>query len=128
MSSPFVPLNPLESAMVEAQTGTTDIRKVITALIESELAVPSGAEVMQDGSGFQPLLFPKEDVQMVACFTDRSRIGEFASVAPYCLQLNGGDFLRRMPAGYGLVVNPGQSVGFDISPDGIERIVSEFQA
>ena len=114
--------------MVEAQTGTTDIRKVITALIQSELSVPSGDEVMQDGSGFQPLLFPKEDVQMVACFTDRSRIGEFASMAPYFLQLNGGDFLRRLPAGYGLVVNPGQSVGFDISPEGIERIVSEFQA
>jgi len=128
MSLPFAPLNALESAMVEAQTGTTDIRKVITALIQSELSVPSGDEVMQDGSGFQPLLFPKEGVQMVACFTDRSRIGEFASMAPYFLQLNGGDFLRRLPAGYGLVVNPGQSVGFDISPEGIERIVSEFQA
>lgn len=128
MSLPFVPLNALESAMVEAQIGTTDIRKVITTLIESELAVPSGDEVMQDGAGFQPLLFPKEGVQMVACFSDRSRIGEFAAMAPYCLQLNGGDFLRRLPPGYGLVVNPGQSVGFDISPDGIARIVSEFQA
>lgn len=128
MSAPFVPMNPFEATLMEAQTGETDIRRVITALIESELAVPSGEEVMQDGSGFQPLLFPKEGVQMVACFTDRSRFGEFAAMAPYCLMLNGGDFLRRLPPGYGLVVNPGQSVGFDVSPDGIARIVAEFQA
>lgn len=127
MSSPFTPLNSFESLLAAAQAGQADIRKVISALIQAELAIPSGAQVMADGRGFQPLVFPKEGVQMVACFSDRSRIGEFASTAPYCLMLNGGDFLRRMPSGYGLVVNPGQSVGFDVSPDGIARIVAEFQ-
>jgi len=37
-------------------------------LAKSDLAVPSVSAVEPDGSGFQPLLFDKEGVQMIACF------------------------------------------------------------
>lgn len=93
---------------------------------ESDISVPNVAEVMPDGSGFQPLLFDKEGVQMVACFTAMARSGPFVDQAPYALTIKGGEFLRRIPGGYGLVVNPGQSVGFDVSPDGLAKLVEEF--
>lgn len=122
----FVPLNDLESTLVEARQGRLPMKDLVKALVTSDIALPSGAEVMADGSGFQPLLFPKNAVQMVACFTDKSRIGEYAKKAPYCLIMKGKDFLRGVPSGYGVVVNPGQEFGFDISPDGIKEIIGEF--
>jgi hypothetical protein len=94
--------------------------------MEAELAIPSAADVLEDGSGFQPLLFKKEAVQMLACFTDRSRIGEYAEIAPYCLTMKGRELLERIPQGFGVVVNPGWSVGFDISPEGIERVLRDL--
>ena len=90
------------------------------------VAVPSATEILEDGSGLQPLLFPKNGVQMLACFTDKSRIGEFSSLAPYCLVLKGHDLLRRMSPGFGLVVNPGTPTGFDVPPQGVAKIVKDF--
>ena len=88
--------------------------------------MPSAAEVMKDGSGFESLLFTKEQVRMLACFTDKARIGEFTSLTPYCLVMKGRELLRRIPLGYGLVVNPGTKEGFDISPEGIAKILQDF--
>jgi hypothetical protein len=122
----FTPLNRLEVALAQAQGGALPVQELLQILVDSDLAVPSAAEVVEDGSGFQPLLFPKEKVQMLACFSDKSRIGEFASLVPYCLVIKGRDLLRRMPPGYGLVINPETSTGFDISPEGIAKILQEF--
>jgi hypothetical protein len=122
----FMPLNSLEVALVQAQDGILPVQKLLQILVESDLAMPSATEVIEDGSGFQPLLFPKGEAQMLACFSDKSRIGEFSSLAPYCLVINGRDVLRRMPLGYGLVINPGAATGFDISPDGIAKIIEDF--
>ncbi|MBA3940099.1 MAG: hypothetical protein C0520_02690 [Sphingopyxis sp.] len=93
---------------------------------ESDVIVPSGSEIMPDGSGFQPVLFDKGGTQMVACFTAMERIGDFSRLAPYCLSINGSEFLQGIPDGYGLVVNPGQSVGFDVTPEGLRQIVVDF--
>ena len=122
----FIPLNALESALESARTGRSSLPDFFSVFVESDIFVPSGSELMPDGSGFQPLLFDKEGVQMVACFTDVERIGEFAGLAPYCLRLKGNEFLPRIPVGYGLVVNPGQSSGFDVPPSGVRKIVAEF--
>ncbi len=119
-------MNDLEVALEKARAGLMSMPDFIQVLVESDLAVPSGSEVMPDGSGFQPLLFDKNQVKMVACFTAKERIGSFTDLAPYCLVIKGKEFLRRVPHEYGIVVNPGQSVGFDITPEGVSRIVGEF--
>ncbi len=121
----FRPLNELELALDQAQGGRLGVSELMRVLLSSKLAVPSAEEVMADGSGFSPLLFNKNGVQMLACFSDKSRVGEFADMTPYCLMMQGRELLRRMPPGYGLVINPGLAVGFDMTPDGILRIVSE---
>ncbi len=119
-------LNNLEVALQKAQAGQLAVPELLAVLMDSEVAVPSATAVLADGSGMQPLMFPKNGVQMLACFTEKNRIGEFSSVAPYCLVLKGRDLLRRVPPGYGLVVNPGTSTGFDVSPHGIAKIVKDF--
>jgi len=122
----FHPRNNLESALERARSGQISMPDFFHLLAKSDLAVPSVSAVEPDGSGFQPLLFDKEGAQMVACFTAIERIGEFAKRAPYCLTVQGNMFLRRIPAGYGLVLNPGQPSGFDIAPEGVSRIAKEF--
>jgi hypothetical protein len=126
MMSEFFPLNDLEHVLVEARNGKRTVRDLIDTLIKSELAVPSASEVMANGSGFEPLLFSKEGMTMLSVFSDKSRIVEFAKMTPYCLIMSGADLLRRIPAGYGLVVNPGSDVGFDIPPAGISQIKTDL--
>jgi hypothetical protein len=122
----FKPLNDLEVALDAARGGRLPVQKLLHTLANSDVVVPSGAEVHADWSGFEPLLFPKEDVQMLACFTDPSRLGEFTKMAPYCLVMKGRELFKRMPRGYGLVVNPGNTVGFEMSPEGIAQILKEL--
>ena len=126
MMSSFVPLNKLESVLVQAKNGHVPVSDLMKTLVASDVVLPSGSEVLPDGTGFEPLLFPKEKVQMVACFTDKSRIGEYVKMTPYCLVMKGESFLRGIPNGCGVVVNPGQEVGFDISPDGVSKVLSDF--
>jgi hypothetical protein len=120
------PLNDLETVLLQARAGEVPVSRLMQMLVEAELAVPSAGEVMPDGGGFRPVLFPKEQVQMLAAFTDRSRIGTLTDLAPYCLTMKGRDLLKRMPPGCGIVINPGSTVGFDIAPDGIRRILDDF--
>jgi SseB protein N-terminal domain len=122
----FVPLNEFERALEQAQAGQLAMPALLETLVRAEVALPSASEVMDDGSGFEPLLFPKEGTQMLACFSDKSRIGQFKAMAPYCLVMRGLDLLRRVPPGFGVVFNPGWRIGFDISPDGIARILRDF--
>ena len=126
MTQSFVPMNELESMLVKAKNGQVPVSDLMGKLVDSDVVLPSGSEVLADGTGFEPLLFSKEKVQMVACFTNKSRIGEYVKMTPYCLVMKGKDFLRGIPSGHGVVVNPGQEVGFDISPDGIGKVLNDF--
>jgi hypothetical protein len=126
MIQPFVPMNELESILVQAKNGQVPVGDLMKTLLNSDVVLPSGSEVLADGTGFEPLLFSKEEVQMVACFTDKSRIGEYVKMTLYCLIMKGKDFFRGIPNGHGVVVNPGQEVGFDIPPDGVSKVLSDF--
>lgn len=72
------------------------------------------------------IIFSKDGVQMVACFTDRNRTKSFASMAHYCLVMKGKEFFSRLPPEFGVVVNPGETVGFDIPPTGVKKAVADF--
>ncbi len=123
----FTPLNDLEAALSEARAGRLPEQKLLHALANAELAVPSAAELdAADGSGFQPLVFPKDDLQLLACFSDESRIGDYAKLAPHTLKIRGRDLLRLVPEGFGLVVNPGSAAAFDISPNGIAEMLQDL--
>jgi len=122
----FTPVNALEKELERARDGRSLMSNFRRLLSEVDLIVPSGSEIMPDGSGFRPILFDKDGTQMLACFTAMERIGDFSRLAPYCLSIKGSEFLQRIPAGYGLVVNPGQPVGFDVTQGALRKIVSEF--
>jgi hypothetical protein len=89
--------------------------------------VTSATEIREDGTGFAPLLFNNANGDpMAAVFTDPERAKAHASRAKYLLQINGRELFRRLPAGYGVVINPGQAVGMEIQSYGVEAIVRDF--
>lgn len=126
MSKDFSPLNDFEIKLTKAQRGEVSVSELLKSLIAADLALPSASAVQEDWAGFEPLLFNKNNVSMLACFSAKERLADYSNITPYCLAIKGKELLRRLPAGYGLVINPGHRVGFDISPEGIAKIVADF--
>lgn len=115
------PLNALESAIIEARAGARPMQEALGAFLVADIAVPSG-EDPAGGGGMLPLVFQGEDGPMMACFSDISRVGAHAQVAPYCLVLKGEALVSRMPPELGLVMNPGFDWGFQLPPDGVRQM------
>ncbi len=126
MTGEFAPLNDFESRLARAQRGEIPVKDVLTSLVAADIALPSAAPIGEGWTGFQPLLFSKDGVPMLACFSAKERMTDYADMTPYCLVVKGRELLRRIPPGHGLVVNPGQPVGFDVPPAGIAKIKTDF--
>jgi hypothetical protein len=121
----FSPINDLELALIAARHGEISVDVFLATLIGAELALPTTAEVKQDGSGFNPVFFEKEGIKMLSAFSDVSRCTQLEHLARYSLVMSGLDVLRRMPPGIGLVINPGFSEGLELSPTRISEIVRD---
>jgi hypothetical protein len=117
----FEPENQTETAVAEAYTGTRSPGDLLGILAGSRLFVSSRAEVAADGQGFEPLLLGKEDAPLVAAFTAPSRALLHRARAEYLLEMDGDAFLRRLPPGYGTVVNPGYEAQFVVDAGAVER-------
>ncbi len=120
------PQTPVETLLQSAMDGTLPIRAFMQAFVASEVVLLTGSLVTPDGSGFDPLLFDKQGVLHVAVFTDMARVGLYAQQAPHMLRWLMLDVLRRVPGGYGVVINPGTTLGFEISPSGVGEILKDF--
>lgn len=126
--STFTPVNLLEQGLESVNSGLIQMSDFLPALIFSDIVVPSGAEPKPDGSGFTPLLIGRagKAYEMVAAFTSMERVQPIAETTPFCLVIKGGEFLRRMSPNYGLIINPGWSLGMEMSPEGIRRIIENL--
>lgn len=127
MVEKLIPENELENLLVKVQEKKMGFREFVESFLKADLSVPSGSEVMPDGSGMEPLLFEKNGVQMLGVFTSMSRVKLFKDKTPYCLSMKGRELLARMPSGYGLVVNPGFDKGFELPPSGLKDILKDFE-
>lgn len=120
------PQTPLESLLQTAMNGQLPIKAFMQAFVASDVVLLTGSLVTPDGSGFDPLLFDKQGVLHIAVFTDPARVGVHAQQAPHQLRWLMLDVLRRVPGGYGVVINPGTTLGFEISPSGVGEILKDF--
>lgn len=118
----FSAKNELEVTLLAVINKKITLEEFLKKLLLSDLALPSATPVAGDGSDFQPILFDKNSVKMLAAFTDKERIGELSNIAKYCLTMNGLQVLRRIPCEFGLVLNPGHKTGLELSPEGIATI------
>jgi len=120
------PQTPIESLLKTAMDGQLPIGLFMKAFVASEVVLLTGSLVTPDGSGFDPLLFDKQGVLHVSVFTDMSRVGFHSQQAPHTIRMLMLDVLKRVPGGYGVVINPGTPLGFEISPSGVGEILKDF--
>jgi SseB protein N-terminal domain len=126
--SDFVPVNFLEKMLVEARAGRMPLPDFLRLFAASTIIVPSAREVKKGWEGFQPQAFNKEGVQMLACFTAPERNDASHEIYPYYLEVMADKFLTSIRPGLGVVVNPGQSVGFEMGPQSVAEVVKGLSA
>lgn len=122
----LTPLTPIEALLQSAMDGKTPIGAFMKAFVASDVVLLTGSLVTPDGSGFDPLLFDKQGTLHVAVFTHMERVGFHSQQAPHTIRMQMLEVLKRVPGGYGLVVNPGTSLGLELSPAGIGEILKDF--
>jgi len=120
------PQTPIEALLKTAMDGQLPIGLFMKAFVASEVVLLTGSLVTPDGSGFDPLLFDKQGVLHVSVFTDMSRVGFHSQQAPHTIRMLMLEVLKRVPGGYGVVINPGTALGFEISPSGVGEILKDF--
>jgi hypothetical protein len=122
----LTPLTPIEALLQSAMDGKTLIGAFMKAFVASDVVLLTGSLVTPDGSGFDPLLFDKQGTLHVAVFTHMERVGFHSQQAPHTIRMQMLEVLKRVPGGYGVVVNPGTSLGLELSPAGIGEILKDF--
>ena len=126
MPDTFTPENELEILLVRAMNKEISFSQFIEKILELEFFIPSATQISKAGSGLSPLIFDKNGTQMFSVFTALSRVSMYQDKTPYCLRMKVNELLKRVPKGHGLVVNPGLSVGFDLPPEGVQRMIEDL--
>jgi hypothetical protein len=107
----------IEHQILKAQDGALSGDALLRRMADADLFIPSTGEVQTDGSGFQPVLIDQDGSSFVVVFTALSRAPK--DMAGYLMQMKGGHFFRRLPAGYGVTVNPGYAAQMLVPPHGM---------
>lgn len=123
---PFEAWNGIERQILDAQNGRLAGDALMRALAGADLFIPSEGEVQPDGGGYRPLLLEQNEFTLVALFTAAARMPK--SMAPVLMRMNGRQFLLRLPAGYGLIVNPGYAAQLILPPEGVAALKSDLAA
>jgi len=110
----------IEHQILKAQDGALSGDALLHRMADADLFIPSTGEVQTDGSGFQPVLIDQDGSSLVVVFTARSR--QPKDMAAWMMQMNGGQFFRRLPAGYGVMVNPGYDAQILVPPHGMATL------
>ena len=116
----FVAETEIEHQILKARGGALSGDALLRRMADADLFIPSTGEVQTDGSGFQPVLIDQDGSSLVVVFTARSR--QPKDMAAWMMQMNGGQFFRRLPAGYGVMVNPGYDAQILVPPHGMAAL------
>ena len=120
----FVAETDIEHQILKAQDGALSGDALLRRMADADLFVPSTGDVQSDGSGFQPVLIDQDGSPFVVVFTAVSR--QPKDMAPCMMQMNGGQFFRRLPAGYGVMVNPGYDAQILVPSDGMAALKQDL--
>jgi hypothetical protein len=130
MTDTLPPQNELEQALEDGRAGRLPMADFLKLLLRSSLYVLSGSEPKEDGSGFEPLIYPhpEEGDPMIACYTSPQRIGEDAKTAPFMMHVNCAEFLERLPDNtIGVVINPRDVYGFELRSPAIQSLMASIR-
>ena len=113
----FAPESDIEQRILDVQARAYPADALIRELADHDLYIPSKGEVREDASGLIPVLLEQGGMTFVMVFTALSRRPR--SLAAHLLKAKGGTFFRRLPAGYGVIFNPGYDAQLLLPPDGV---------
>ena len=116
----------IESQIVKARDQGLSGDVLMRQIADTNLYIPSTAEVQADGRGFAPVLMDQEGAPLVVVFTAKSR--QPRDMADYMVQMNGRQFFLRLPAGYGVVFNPGYDAQMLLPPHGAAALKDDLRA
>ncbi len=116
----------LERAIARARTGDLSPDVVMWTFAASEVLFLNNTPVSGDQPPEDPMLLTRDDGRFLATFPYRDLIpGDFLEgrdvVAIPALEL-----LRRLPAGVGLMVNPGTRLGFEVPAEGAHVLAADL--
>jgi hypothetical protein len=110
-------LNDLDTALAEARDGRMTMDAFLGKLAASKIIVPTATEVQADGSGFSPLIHPKDGVDMVVAFTHPHRINAaLHAQAPYRLDVEASWLIGSLALELGLILFAGPDHGLALTP------------
>lgn len=124
--APFQPWNDIERRIADARNGQDDGDALIRAIADADLFIPSARDVAPDGSGFSPILLEQDDLSLVAVFTAAARMEK--GMAPVLMRMTGKSFFLRLPAGFGVIVNPGFDAPVILPPEGVAALKEDLRA
>lgn len=122
----LIPENQLEEYLSNLLNDNFKFIDFFRFFLTAKVYIPSASEIKLDGTGFSPLVFNKNEVEMIGIFTSKNRTFLYSEKFPYCLSIQGKEAIKRIQSSSGLVLNPGYDQGFDISPEGLSKIIGDF--
>ncbi len=132
MSNDFEPRNELEKSLLAAQKEEISSDDLLNILMNSQVFMPVQDEKpvllnIQRSTRAQPLVLNAEDgTPILVLFSSPERAKEFISDYP---GFGGGiltEFTRvleKMGRDFGIALNPGLDVGFDMEPETVNELV-----
>jgi hypothetical protein len=123
---PFQPWNAIERRIEEARSGSIAGDRLMREIAKAELFIPSAGEVQPDGSGYRPILLEQDEFSLVAAFTTAARMPR--DMAPTLMRIPGRAFFLRLPAGYGVIINPGFDAQIILPPEGMAVLKEDLRA
>jgi hypothetical protein len=120
----FVAETAIEHQILKAQDGALSGDALLRRMADADLYIPSTGEVQTDSSGFIPVLVDQDGTSFVVVFTAKSR--QPKDMAACTMQMNGRQFFRRLPAGYGMMVNPGYDAQILVPPHGMAALKQDL--
>jgi hypothetical protein len=122
--APFQPWNTIERRILDTSEGKGDADALMHAIAQADLFVPSAGDVQPDGGGYRPILLEQDELSLVAAFTAAARMEK--DMAPTLMRIQGRAFFLRLPAGYGVIVNPGYTAQIILPPEGIAALKDDL--
>ncbi len=121
----FAPETDIERQILNVRAGKYPADMLMQDLATADLYIPSKGEVQEDGHGFVPVLLEEAGMPFVAAFTALSRPPR--DMAGYLLKASGRAFFLRLPAGYGVIFNPGYDAQLLLPPDGVAMLKQDLR-
>lgn len=126
MELTFSPINSLESALVETASGRLDQREFFKIFVASEVYQIAAMPQAKDSPIFPLAFHDPEHGRMTAIFSSLCRANRYRDQAPLLLPLQGSQVFEQIPAGSGVVVNPGSAVSLMVPGYGVLNLRRDF--